>query len=343
MEMRVTDLAQGMNVLVRIVCIRVLAGPLAFVAFVALAAPTAASGHIPTGVVAVDDRVSVFPLRAPLRSAVAVRVRASDQALDLTVARGHAVVVLGNTEEPFLRIDAAGLAVNAASPTAAAAGLLRPTEPSVGRSPDWQLRSSRRRAVWHDARLRSLPSGVRRGEWQIPLVVDGRRVRLDGEIRRVRAPSPWPWLGLGVPFVVAAALLLSRYRSLLRGAAVVFGAAAAAGTLASAATFALASDASAGRWIEGAWEFLFVLIGLAVVALGPADVRAVAGGALGLLGLAVGLTKLPVFLHGIVLGAFPAALTRASVLFAISAGAAAAAVGVAVFFELLESLDESLA
>ena len=72
------------------------------------------------------------------------------------------------------------------------------------------------------------------------------------------------------------------------------------------------------------------------------DVRPIAAGALGFLGLAVGLTKLPVFLHGDVLAAFPAALTRASVLLAISAGAAAAAVGVGVFFELLESPEEAL-
>ncbi len=88
---------------------------------------------------------------------------------------------------------------------------------------------------------------------------------------------------------------------------------------------------------------MFVLVGLAVVALGSANTRPVVGGALGLLGLAVGLTKLPVFLHGVVLAAFPAALTRASVVLAISAGVAAAACGVAVFFELLEAPDESLA
>jgi hypothetical protein len=49
----------------------------------------------------------------------------------------------------------------------------------------------------------------------------------------------------------------------------------------------------------------------------------------------------PVFLHGVVLSAFPATLTRVSVLFTISAGAAATAVGLAVFFDLLESPGES--
>ena len=317
--------------------------PLALIAFVALASPIAASGHIRTGVAAVDDRVVVFPLRAPARSAVAARVFAGNQALVLTASPGHAVLVLGYTGEPFLRIDAAGVAVNAASPTAAAVGLLGPTRSSVGRAPDWRLRSGRRRAVWQDARLRSLPPGVSHSEWQIPLVIDGRRVRLEGEIRRVGAPSPSPWLGLGVPFVARAALLLSRFRSLLRGAAVVLGVAAAAGTLATAAAFALGANASTGHWIEGGYEVEFVLIGLAVVAFGQVDARPIAGGALGLLGLAVGLTKLPVFLHGIVLSAVPAAVARASVLLAISAGVAAATVGIAVFFELLESPDESFA
>lgn len=326
----------------RNVFMRAFASPLPLVAFVALAAPAPASGHIRTSVVAVDDRVVVFPVPAPLRSAVAVRVVASDQALSLTVSRGHTVDVLGYTGEPFLRIDAAGVAVNAASPTAAAVGLLRTPQSPAGRAPDWQVRSTGRKVVWLDARLRSLPSGLRRSGWGIPLVVDGRRVRLGGEIRRVAAPSPWPWLGLGAPFVVAAALLLCCYRSLLRGAVVALGAAAAAGTVATSATFALGANGTAGRWIEGGYEFVFVLIGLAAVALASVDVRPIAAGALGFLGLAVGLTKLPVFLHGDVLAAFPAALTRASVLLAISAGAAAAAVGVGVFFELLESPEEAL-
>ena len=164
---------------------------LALVAFVAFAAPTAASGHIRTGVVAVDYRARVFPVRSPLRAAAEVHVYESDQALGLAVRRGHTVVVLGYLGEPFLRIDAAGVAVNASSPTAAAAGLLRTIHPAA---PGWHLTSRRRMAVWHDARVRGLPPGLERREWAIPLVVDGRRVRLEGEIWRIHSPSPWPWI-----------------------------------------------------------------------------------------------------------------------------------------------------
>lgn len=59
--------------------------------------------------------------------------------------------------------------------------------------------------------------------------------------------------------------------------------------------------------VEGANELVFVLVGLAVIARGSANARAVAGGALGLLGLAVGLSKVPVLLHGVVLSALLAA------------------------------------
>ena len=70
------------------------------------------------------------------------------------------------------------------------------------------------------------------------------------------------------------------------------------------------------------------------------DAKAIAGGLLGLLALAVGLTKLPVLTHGIVLSALPGQLARLAVVVAISAGAAAAILGVVVFFHLLEHYEE---
>ena len=280
--------------------------PLALVAFVALASPVAASGHIRTGVVAVDDRVVVFPLRAPARSAVTARVFESDQALGLTADRGHTVLVLGYTGEPFLRIDAAGVAVNAASPTVAAVGLLGTTQSSVGHAPDWRLSPGERTAVWQDARLRSLPSGVSQQ------VADPARCRWSPRSARGRdstCPGAFAVAMAGsgrAEFVLAAALLLFRHRSQLRVAAVVLGVAAAAGDACDCRRVcAFGANASTGHWIEGGYEIAFVLVGLAVVAVGPADARPIAGGALGLLGLAVGLTKLPVFLHGVVLSAVP--------------------------------------
>jgi hypothetical protein len=291
--------------------LRGLAAPVfAFVAVVALAAPAVASAHIRTGIVAVDYRARVFRLPRPLLVAAAVRIAKTDQALGLTVRNGHDVVVLGYAGEAFLRINGAGVAVNESSPTAAATGLVKLTDSSSSVRRGWHLRPGQRTAIWHDARLRGLPPGVQHAEWMVPLVVDGSRVRIMGEIWRVHAPSPWPWFVLAVPFVVLTALLLARHRSLLRRAAVALGVVATAGTIATAAAFALAASASEGRWVEGANELVFALVGVAVLARGSADARPIAGGGLGLLGVSVGLSKVPVLLHGVVLSAFPAALTR---------------------------------
>jgi hypothetical protein len=318
----------------------VFAGSLALVGFVALAVPMAASAHVRTGLVGVDYRERVFPLGARVRAALVVRVYEGDQAIGLTVRRGHMVVVLGYLGERFLRIDAAGVAVNASSPTAAAVGLLGAAHATAGGASVWKLSARRRSAIWHDARVRELAAGVERREWTVPLIVDGRRVRLEGEISRVRAPSPWPWLALGAALVVLMVVLPYRRRGLLLRAAVVLGAGAAVGTVVTAASFALAVSASAGRWVEGANEVVFALVGLVVVTRTSTEWRAVAGGALGLLGLSVGASKVPVFLHGVVLSALPATVTRVSVMLTISAGAAAACVGLGVFFDLLERQDQ---
>jgi hypothetical protein len=308
------------------------------VAIAALLLPPDADAHIRTGVLAVDYRASVFRLRAPVRAAIAVKVYESDLAIALTVRGGHNVVGLGYLGEPFFRVGNPGVAVNETSPTAASVGLLKGTRTHGGTVPRWQLRSRGRTVVWHDSRLRGLPTGVRRGQWRVPLVVDGRRVRLAGELLRVEPPSPWLWLAPGVPFIAVAALvLLLGRRPWRRSALTAFAVLAAAGTIALATGFALYPNAPGGRWVEGANEVVIALAGLAVIARGSPHARSLAGGALGLLGLTVGLSKLPVLLHGVVLSLPSGSLARTAVALTIWAGAAAALFGFLALFELLES------
>jgi hypothetical protein len=303
---------------------------------VALVGPGPAGAHVRTGRLAVDYRASFFPLRPPLAGAIAVRIYESDLAVGLTVEKHHQVVVLGYVGEPLLRIGTGGVEVNESSPTAAGMGLLKGARKTTG----WVLRSPGRSFIWHDARVRGLPSGVERRRWTVPVVVDGRSARLEGEIWRVRAP-PWPWLALGTVFLaVTAGLLAGGRKPLLRTAAAWLGALTATATVSLEAGFALASTASAGLWIEGANVLVFALVGLAFFVLGSADARGLAGGALGLLGLAVGVSKLPVLLHGVVLSALPDFAARAVVALAIAAGAAATVVGLAVFFDVLEHYEE---
>ena len=306
---------------------------LAAVACIALAVPGTAAAHLRTSRAAVDFQASVLHVRAPLN----VRIYRADLALGLTLVGRHRVVVLGYLREPFLRLTPGGVFVNSASPTAAGTKLAPPHARS--RRPLWQLRSHRPAVVWHDARVRGLPSGVTSRAWTVPLIVDGSRTRLTGTIRRVDAPALWPWLGLAAVFAAAIALALRR-RSLLRPATAWLGALAATAALASAIGFAAASTASQGTWIEGANEAAFAVVGAVFLVRGSSDAKALAGGFLGLLGLAAGLTKLPVLLHGIALSALPGGLARLAVATAIAAGAAAATLGLVVFFDILEHYEE---
>jgi hypothetical protein len=159
----------------------------------------------------------------------------------------------------------------------------------------------------------------------------------------VDAPPVWPWIALGLPFlVVTAFLLVVRPLRGVHVGAVAFGLAAAVGMVVTGAGFALDSYAAEGKWVEAANELVFALVGLLVIVRGRPDTRAIAGGALGLLGVAVGLSKLPVFLHGVVLSVFPSNLVRVVVALTIAAGAAATCLGLVIFTAVLESPEDDI-
>jgi hypothetical protein len=142
---------------------------------------------------------------------------------------------------------------------------------------------------------------------------------------------------LGVPFVVATVLLLvRRRRPELRVAAVAFGLAGTAGMLLDDAGFVFDTYANEGKWLEFGNVLVFALIGATFAVRGPLERRAIAGGALGLLALSIGLSKIPVFLHGLVLSALPDGLARIVIALTIWAGGTATIVGGAVFFDLLD-------
>jgi hypothetical protein len=234
------------------------------------------------------------------------------------------LVVEGYVGEPLLRIDAAGVAVNVASTTAAGAGLLKKNEHVSGPGPEWRLRSTRRDVVWHDARAQGLPAGVARGSWSVPLTVDGTRARLVGEIWRVRRPSPLPWIALAVVFVLATSLLaFARRRLPLRQAAVALALLAAASEIVTDAGFALDRYASPGSWVAGGDEAVFTAVGLWFLLRGTRQAQGPAAAGLGLLALFVGASKGAVFAHGVVLSALPATGARAAVALTLGAGLAA--------------------
>jgi hypothetical protein len=171
--------------------------------------------------------------------------------------------------------------VNASAPTAGGAGLLTPLPlHSVG----WHRLSPGRSVTWHDNRVRALPQGIDQARWRIPLIVDGKSAPLQGDLWRVAAPAWWPWLAMGVPFVLISLLLYLRRRSAVRSAAAAFGLVAAAGLVASGTGFAFDTYASNGKWVELGNELAVVLVGLAVIARGSQGARGIAGGGAGVAG-----------------------------------------------------------
>jgi hypothetical protein len=304
-----------------------------------------ASAHLRSGTVAVDYRAGIV---SPVTAAYAARIYQSDRGLTLTVRHGHAVVMLGYLNEPVWRLDAAGLWVNAASPTAQAMHLVsrgRSAGAGTGLGPaQWRLGRGRgrRTVVWHDARVQALPAGVERGAWRVPLIVDGRPEALHGALRRFPGPAPWLWLALFVAWLGISAIPLvrrdgaDRVRAAAMGLAVIAAAAAALAAVA----FALDAYASPGTWIEGLDAIAFLAVGLAVMWRGPRNLHVAAAIWVGLVATAVGLLDGAVFLHPVVLAVLPGTVMRLLVVTALGAGLGAAVVGSTQFGQIADAVRD---
>lgn len=296
---------------------------LAALAALAVFAPSA-SAHLRSGTLAVDYRVSLQDASTP---AYAARIYQSDHGLTLTVRPGHVVVLVGYLGEPVFRLDSAGLSINAASPTAVAVRLLRKQAAVNGSAPVWRTQAGRRTATWHDARAQGLPPGLRTGVWHVPLLVDGRPARLEGELRRFARPAAWLWVMVLAVWLAAGGALLTTRRVADRRTAAAFSLVGAAAATLATIGFAVDAYASPGTWILGFDAIVFLVAGLAVVLRGPEHLRPAGAIGTGLVALAIGLFMIPVFLHPIVLSALPGTLTRLLTVGAIGSGLDAAALG----------------
>jgi hypothetical protein len=298
---------------------------------VSLACPAAAGAHLRSGTVAVDYRANVFGRET---SAYSAQIFQSDRALSLTIKTGHVVELLGYLGEPVFRLDAAGLSVNTASPTAVVLRLLKKSQRTTGSTPHWRLQPGRHSVVWQDARAQGLPPAASSGVWNVPLIVDGHRAHLEGELRRFAAPSPWPWLGALAAVLAAGLWPLAKHRRHLAGpTAIVFAIAASVAALVILVAFAADAYASPGTWIEAADAIAFLGGGVWVLLRGPQHWHVAAAIGLGLVGLAVGLLEGAIYLHPIVLAILPATVTRVTDIVAIGAGLNAAALGSLFYIE----------
>ncbi len=307
-------------------------GLLAGVVVACLAGAASASAHLRSGTVAVDYRASVAD---PVTGAYAAQIYQSDHGLSLTLRPGHVVVMLGYLGEPVVRLDAMGVSVNAASPTARAMHLVDKAHAVNAAGPRWRLQRGRRSIVWHDARVQGLPAGLTDGVWKVPLVIDGRDAVLSGGLRRFPDPPLWLWLLVLVGWLVIAALpLIRRRRDQVRTWAMALGTIAAAAATVVALALALDAYASPGTWIVGADVIIFLAVGVGVMRRGPPHLRIAGALWVGLVSVALGLLDGAVLLHPIVLAILPGTVMRLLVVTAIGAGAGAAVLGSTRFSEI---------
>ena len=290
----------------------------ALLAALALPGQAAAHGRGPT--VALDYRLTLDRATLALPG-VHVRVLDGDRDFQVRANPGVNVLVRGEVQEPFLRIDSSGVWVNASSPTATADLLVSSSKHG------WVRLSGGRTVVWHDHRL-APPHASRpgpAGRFVVGLDVNGRPAAISGTFYRVSRPAVWPWL-LATAALGLAILAAVRRRSIRAPLTIGLGAAAGLAALVEVTTFAMRDAPTGGvAWLQfgAAVVVAGVLAGLLVRLRGRARVHA--AGVVGAVAAAVSLSSLPVFWHGVVISALPGNAARAVCGFAIAAGIAATA------------------
>jgi hypothetical protein len=297
--------------------------------FLLVAAPAAA--HLRSGTVAVDYRASVLD---PETGAYSAQIFQSDRALSIKVEPHHTVVLLGYLSEPVFRLDATGLWVNASSPTAAVLRLVKGRKHLASSSAVWVLQPGKDSVIWPDSRSQGLPPGVSHGSWMVPLIVDGRRAHLEGELRRFTAPSLPLWLGVLAVMLAAGLLrLVLRRHDLADRASISLGVIASCACVVVLVAFALDAYASPGTWIEAFDAIAFIGVGVWALLRAPPQWHVAAAIGLGLVALAVGLLEGAIFLHPVVLAVLPGTAVRLADITAVGAGLVAAGLGGLAYVE----------
>lgn len=287
-----------------------------------LAAPAGAAAHAKSPTVALDYRL-VLDARTRSLDGVRVAILDGDRSLRVTAVSAP-VVVLGDLQEPMLRIGPSGAWANGASPTAVAERLV-----SSGRG--WR-RVGGSTYTWHDHRLAPPPYNDDRAgavaRFSVPIRIHGRAAAIAGSFVRFRRPPAWPWLAAaaaGLAALLAAARAAPAARDPLTLAA---GAVAGLAAVASLASFG-AADSTTGRvaWVELALAAFVASAAAVALFRSRGERRVVVAALIGAAAAATTLGSLGVFRHAVVISSFPPSLARLVCALAFTAGAGAAAVG----------------
>ncbi len=301
------------------------------------AAALAHSGHTNVVAGAYDARVASVP------AGVAVQVIDGDQRLWMSVNPRLTVVVVGLDGEPYLRFSSAGVAENLRSRTTYLNRAVPAPPPAPLRrnaAPVWHLVTRSHAYLWHEDRLHALalaPHAAGRadlGRWVVPIVVDGRKAQVTGQLDARPAPTRlWFW-PLVVAVVIAAALVRLGDARLNRATATVLGSA----TIAAVVTGRIGRELLGHPAVTG-WQIadlaatIVICAGLAALLLRGRTWRT---GALltAAAGLYQGLVLVPALTNGYVFAALPAAVERSAGACALAGGA-----GLLVTMVLLEVVE----
>lgn len=310
---------------------------------VAMTAPASAHGTTASG--ATNFRTTIQAV-TPAVAGISVQVKENGDRLQLVNRTAREVVVLGYSNEPYLKVNQEGVFQNRRSPAvylnADRYGETNlPGFVDAGAAPDWQKTSSDRVAVWHDHRAhwmsRVLPPSVEGNKsishavipnFSVPLSVNGAPVVITGNVNWIPPKSPWPWFG--VVAVVGAVLILlattKRYALalglgmtilLLADVTHVVGRfVGGAGPLETRLTEAITTDAaSVLAWCTGSWTIVALMKrqdGIAwFVALFSSAVLFIFGG----------ITDSSSLTHSQLVFAWPDSLARLTVAATLGAGA----------------------
>ncbi len=292
----------------------------------ALAGPGSAGAHSRAPTTALDYRLRVAPMPAPL-AGVHAEVLDGDRELRLTVAPSLTLVVLGLVGEPFLRFGSDGVWVHGRSPTAAADKLVT----TRGRGSGWIRLTRANELAWHDHRL-APPPNVPVGSsapFALPIRVNGAPAVIRGSFTHVSRPRLWPWL-LGAAVAVGVLVAAARATPRRRGAiAATAAAVAAAAALASSTGFATGTSITRlGDWVDVGSAAVLALGATAVLWMPERSTRSWAAILIGLIAATLSLNSLAIFWHGVVISSVPTTLARLATGAAVLGGLAASVIGV---------------
>ena len=190
---------------------------------VGAAAP--ATAHSVGGAQASNYQTRIRAVEPPV-AGLRVEVVDAGARLRLHNATGPQVVVLGDADEPYLRVGPAGVFENRRSPATyrnrvRTAPAPAPASADPAAPPEWRRLGAGDAVAWYDHRahwmepsdapaVRAAPdrSHLVIPSWQVDLRVGGQPVRVTGEVRWVPGPDPWPSVAGWALAVVAVRRLL---------------------------------------------------------------------------------------------------------------------------------------